>query len=66
MTVIEVDGNNVQPLVVDSLEVFAGTYNEDCSPNSADFCPSSSTLFCCCKITLLILAKGESNNALTG
>ena len=36
MTVIEVDGNNVQPLVVDSLTIFAGTYNRDCSPNYAD------------------------------
>jgi hypothetical protein len=32
MTVIEVDGNNVQPLEVDSLEILAGTYNEGASP----------------------------------
>ena len=28
MTVIEVDGSNVQPLEVDSLQIFAGTYDE--------------------------------------
>lgn len=32
MTVIKVGGSNVQPLEVDSLQIFAGTYNEDDSP----------------------------------
>jgi iron transport multicopper oxidase len=32
MTVIEVEGNNVQPLEVDSLVLLAGTYNEVDSP----------------------------------
>ena len=27
MTVIEVDGNNVQPLLIDSLEIFTGTHD---------------------------------------
>ena len=27
MTVIEVDGNNVEPLLIDSFEIFAGTYS---------------------------------------
>jgi len=32
MTVIEVEGNNLQPLLIDSLEIFAGTYDQDGSP----------------------------------
>ena len=37
MSVIEVDGNNVQPLQVDSLEIFAGM--------------ESRTRFACCLLT---------------
>lgn len=32
MTVIEVDGSNVQPLDIDSLQIFAGTYYVGDSP----------------------------------
>jgi FtsP/CotA-like multicopper oxidase with cupredoxin domain len=66
MTVIEVDGNNVQPLLIDSLEIFAGTYDRIVHLNYADFCPSSSTLFHCCKMTLSILLKVASNDVLIG
>ena len=66
MTVIEVDGNNVQPLLIDSLEIFAGTFNRMVHLNYADPCPSSPTLFRCCKKTLPILLKDACNDVLIG
>jgi hypothetical protein len=55
MSIIEVDGNNVEPLQVDSLEIFAGME----SRTRFAFCPltppNRSTLFCGRKINPSIL-----------
>jgi len=55
MTVIEVEGTNVQPLVVDSLQIFAGTrgsYILSCCTNRFR---NRSTLLRCCKTIYFIL-----------
>jgi iron transport multicopper oxidase len=50
LTIIEVDGNNVQPLVVDSLEIFAGTQSRSrYSLHRLAYVSNRSTLLGCCK-----------------
>ena len=57
MTVIEVEGTNVQPLLIDSLEIFAGTCGSNsiiCSINQRQ---NRATLLGCCKMILFTLAQ---------
>jgi hypothetical protein len=57
LTVIEVEGTNVKPLVVDALEIFAGARGSSpviCSINQRQ---NRSTLLGCCKIHLFALAQ---------
>ena len=59
MTVIEVEGTNVQPLLIDEVEIFAGA----CGSKSV-ICPinqprNRSTLLRCCKLLLFTLVQGS-------
>ncbi len=57
MTVIEVDGTNVQPLPIDAVELFAGARGSDpiiCSINQSR---NRTTLLRCCKMLWLIVAR---------
>jgi hypothetical protein len=57
MTVIEADGTSLQPLVVDSLEIFAGASGPKsviCSINQRQ---NRSTLLGCCRMLFFTLAQ---------
>jgi hypothetical protein len=57
MTVIEVEGTNVKPLLIDAVEVFAGARCSKpviCSINQRE---NRSTLLGCCKMLLFTLAQ---------
>ena len=50
MTVIEVEGTNVQPLEVDSLQIFAGTCGLNNFHRCNNQCQNRTTLLRCCKM----------------
>jgi Multicopper oxidase len=52
MTIIEVDGNNVQPLVVDSIQIFAGEHLLNYAPHLL-IISQRSTLLLCRKLIIL-------------
>jgi multicopper oxidase len=57
MTVIEVEGTNVQPLPIDAVQLFAGARGSDpiiCSINESR---NRTTLLRCCKTLLLVFAR---------
>jgi hypothetical protein len=60
MTVIEVDGNNVQPLLIDEVQIFAGACQCGSKPAicSINQLQNRSTLLGCRKRLLFILARG--------
>ena len=54
MTVIEVEGTNVQPLKIDAVELLAGARGSNPIICSIDQPRNRSTLLCCCEMLLLI------------
>jgi DMSO reductase anchor subunit len=58
MTVIEVEGTNVQPLLIDEVEIFAGACGSKPVICSIDQPQNRSTLLRCCKLLLFTLARG--------
>jgi hypothetical protein len=48
--VIEVEGQNVQPLLIDSLQIFVGAQFQNHSFRYADQIPDRPTLLCCRKL----------------
>lgn len=58
MTVIEVDGNNVQPLLVDEVQIFNGAYQCGSKPAICSIDQNRSTLLGCRKTLLFILVQG--------
>jgi hypothetical protein len=49
MTIIEVDGVNHQPLVVDSIQIFAGTKDPETDLDGIDSCENRTTVLGCGK-----------------
>ena len=56
MTVIEVEGTNVQPLLVDGVNILAGERGLNLVNCSIDQRPNRSTLLGCCKMLLFTFA----------
>ena len=54
MTVIEVEGTNVQPLPIDAVQIFAGENGSNPIISSINQPRNRTTLLCCCKILLFI------------
>ena len=57
MTVIEADGTNLQPLVVDSLEIFVGARCPKLVIYSLNQRRNRSTILGCCKMLFFTLAR---------
>ena len=58
MTVIEVEGTNVHPLVIDSLEIFVGTCVSSGISCCTHRCQNRPTLFGCCKSISFLSSSG--------
>jgi hypothetical protein len=54
MTVIEVEGTNVQPLPIDGVEIFAGARCSNLTICSINQSRNRTTLLRCCEMLLLI------------
>jgi len=60
MTVIEVEGINVQPLIVDSIQIFVGTRGSNAVVLFVLLItPNRSTLLSCCKMLFVTPAQDD-------